>query len=457
MHARTPSASQQASPSVSRPARRLLPLSAAAATAIAGCLVAVPAHAEEQAPSDVTMVQANIKTAMPLERFQSDVREVLSENPTLVTYNEVPYRKGEVLAPEGYSIHRSVRNRYTAATPVVWRHPEWTKVDAGTFQISDVHRIPDGKHTKLGLRFANWATLRAADGRQLSVVSVHFAPLFKIDGKLVDLVRPSARRLGQLVEQLAPAGPVLVGGDFNVHYKSNRYPRRIFQRAGLVPTYDTLGSYFPTGDHQGATIDYVFNRGKDALAADRHRSRELYSDHDAVIAGLSWQGDAPADTQVVTNDPAGDDEARRAVVRELNRHIRAAAPGEIVQAATTRLAHRGIFRQLRAAVRSGTHVRMTARGERLTGFEARLRRVITRSGDRASWFRQCVDRCAEQWRDAGVPPGLMMIGTPGAGWQKRLDTNRDFSAALVERSSRVRIQTGDEGLAEGEALLRSVR
>lgn len=454
MRAPTPARPSRPAPDTSR---RVAALTIAAATALAGCLVAAPAQAEEEAPSDVKMVQANIKTGMPLDRFQSDVREALGTSPDFITYNEVPYRSGDVLAPGDYSIHRSVRNRYTAATPVVWRHPGWTKVDAGTFKISDVQTIPDGKHTKLGLRFANWATLKSETGRKVSVVSVHFAPVFKIDGKVVDLLRPSTRRLGKLVSQLAPSGPVLVGGDFNVHYRSGRYPRDLFDDARLVPTYDTLDSYFPTGDHHGATIDYLFNRGKGALKADRHRAEELYSDHDAVIGGFNWQVDAPADTRVVTNDPDGTDPERRAVVHELRQHIRAAEPGALVEVATVRLAHRGLFRQLRSAVGNGTHVRVTARGARLTGFEERLRRVIRRSGDRGSWFRQCVDACVDQWRASGTPRGFLMVSGPDMGWEARLDTRRELSSVLVDRLSSVRVQTGADALAEGDSMLRAVR
>jgi endonuclease/exonuclease/phosphatase (EEP) superfamily protein YafD len=452
-----------ARPPVPGPARRAASLTAVltvVATALAGTLVSAvpaPAHAAQAADDEVTMVQANIKTGMALKRFKSDVRTTLEDAPDFVTYNEVPYRSGEILAPDGYSIHRSVRNRYTAATPVVWRHPEWTKVDAGTFRISNVRKVPDGKHTKLGLRFANWATLQSADGRVVSLVAVHFAPLFKIDGKLVDLVKPSARRLGQLVEELAPAGPVLVGGDFNVHHRSGRYPARIFEEAGLVPTYDTLGNKFPTGDHRGATIDFIFNRGAGELEAVRHGRKELYSDHDAVTAGLAWQRDRTDEAQVVTNDPDGAPKARRAASRELVRATRDAKPGALLEVATTKFDFFTLQRALRNALDRGVHVRMTARGQRMTDRERRLRRMLNQSDDRASWFRRCMDVCSTRWQDEGLPPALMMVSGPERGWQVRLDTNRQLTRALVRKRTSVTIRTGEDGLEDGARMLRVVR
>jgi endonuclease/exonuclease/phosphatase (EEP) superfamily protein YafD len=108
-----------------------------------------------------------------------------------------------------------------------------------------------------------------------------------------DLLRRSVRRIGDLVAELASRGPVLVGGDVNVHYPSDRYPRNLLEAARMRPTYDTLGSHFPTGDHHGLTIDYVFNRGTSKLRAERHRRIELHSDHDAVVADLGWRKDPP--------------------------------------------------------------------------------------------------------------------------------------------------------------------
>ena len=155
--------------------------------------------------------------------------------------------------------------------------------------MSNYQKKPPGKTTLLGLRYANWVSLESIDGRQLSLVSAHVAPPFRDDrGNWIDLLRPSVRRVNLLVQELSSHGPVLVGGDFNVNYTSGRYPRDLLAEARLRPTYDLLGTRFPTGDHHGATIDYVFVRGKGQLQVDWHRPVELNSDHDAVVAGLSW-------------------------------------------------------------------------------------------------------------------------------------------------------------------------
>ena len=80
---------------------------------------------------DITMIQANIYTGLSVERFQADVRKVLAVQPDFVTYNEVPFRNDEVMAPEGYAIYRDMTDRFTAATPVAWREDRWTAIDQG--------------------------------------------------------------------------------------------------------------------------------------------------------------------------------------------------------------------------------------------------------------------------------------------------------------------------------------
>ena len=291
-----------------RPTWRRALASAVAVTALASGAVAIasaPAQASAGSPSetpvsDITMIQANIYTGLTVPRFQADVRKVLALEPDFVTYNEVPFRSDSVIAPEGYDLYRDMTNRFTAATPVAWRADRWTAIDQGRFLISNWRGKPPGREVELGRRYANWVTLQGTDGRVLSVVSVHVAPVVR---GMPDLLRRSVARLGLLVDQLAPTGPVLVGGDFNVHFKSGRYPRDLLDAHSLVPTYDTMGAYFPTGDHHGATIDYVFDRGTDVLAPDSQCPVELRSDHDAVVVGLSWVSDP--ESWVVANNPAG--------------------------------------------------------------------------------------------------------------------------------------------------------
>lgn len=441
---------------IPRPRRIVAGLSAlVVAAGLAGGAVTAPAGAEEGEAADVTMVQANIKVAMADWRFTSDVREVLSGNPDFISYNEVPYRDPHALAPDGYSLHRNVRNKYTRATPVAWKYPEWTKVDAGSFRISNIHEIPDGKHTKLGLRFATWATLKSLDGRVVSIVSVHVAPMFKIDGKQYDLIRPSVRRLGELVGRLAPAGPVLVGGDFNVHYKSRRYPEGLFADAGLVPTYDTMGGYFPTGDHRGATIDYVFNRGAGQLEVTSHGRSELYSDHDKISAGLDWQGDAPTETVEIVSDPAGTWAERYAAVRAVVRTLRQADAGQTVDVVTGRMAQGWIFRTMRAAVDEGVHVRLLTRSRDLSRMEQRLRRYAAENGTGSRVVR-CRDACLERWRDSAMPRTFALVRSADGTPELRVDAYRNLTTVMTERRTHLLLKSGEAELAEGQQLYEQV-
>ena len=430
---------------------------AATVLALAAGLLATPVQATESSGrtssgyGDLTVVQANIYSGLTVPQFQADVRRVLDIRPDFITYNEVPLRNDLVLAPpaEGWAIHRSHENRYKSATAVAWRTDRWSKVDSGTYRISNYRGKPPGRNIELGRRFANWATLTSPDGRVVSVVSVHVAPLAK---GMPDLRRRSVKRLGGLVEELSPRGPVLVGGDFNVHYKSSIYPRDLLDAADLVPTYDMLGTYFPTGDHQGATIDYVFGRVAGQTWAAAHRAVELRSDHDAVVADFSWLVDAPAETREVANDPTGDRTARRTVVEALAGTIRDAEPGAVIEVVTKSFDQRAMFRQLNAAMVRGVHVRMTSRSVTPTRRERRLERRIEEHRDAQSWFRRCLDACNDSWKEAGGTPGFMMVSDPEASWRIRIDSDTDFRN-LVERQTRLVVRTGRYGLADGEKLL----
>lgn len=434
---------------------------AVAAGLLASPLLATPAQAELAARAsgvspvvgDVTMVQANIYSGLSVAKFQKDVRTVLDMAPDFVTYNEVPLRNDLIMAPpaEGYAIHRSHANRYKAATAVAWRTDHWSMVDSGTYRVSNYRGKPPGRNIELGRRYANWVTLTSPDGRVISVVSAHVAPLVK---GMPDLRRRSVKRIGLLVEELSPRGPVMVGGDFNVHYKSGIYPRDLLDAAGMVPTYDMLGTYFPTGDHQGATIDYIFSRHEDTLWAAEHTHVELNSDHDAVVAGLTWLVDAPAETWSVSNDPDGDTPARRAVVKVAVTAIRDTEPGSVVEIATGGFNQPAMFRELKAALVRGVHVRMTSRGDALTTREQRLARRITEQADPDSWFHRCLEECRTVWRGGDAPRGLMMVSDAQQNWTKRIDTGSDFYQ-LVSRQTRVTIRTGRYGLAEGEQMLQA--
>ncbi|WP_134764547.1 endonuclease/exonuclease/phosphatase family protein [Nocardioides sp. 1609] len=441
-------------------------VAAAAVAAVALTMAAVPtgsaapaaapttaARAAVVTPSPIMMTHANIYTGLNVKRFQADVRTVLAPLPDFVTYNEVPFRTDAVMAPTGYDIHRSSTNRYTSATAVAWRTDRWTMVAEGTYRLSNWRGKPPGRVTELGRRFANWVTLQDVEGRTLSVVAVHVAP--NVRG-MPDLARPSVTRLGGLVEKLAPSGPVLVGGDFNFHYRSSRYPSDLLSAAQLEPTFDTLGSFFATGDHHGATIDYIFNRGAGTLAPDQHFSTELNSDHDAVTAGFHWLGDAPSDTQVVANDPSGDQAARRAVLRSLATGIRSAQAGDVVRVVTSRLDLYFLVKELRRAAKRGVQVQFVKLGRKWAPREQNLGSLLARRGVRGSWVRQCTTTCVQEWKlqaraATGTINGLLQVRL-ASGSEVRWDTTRQFSTPLLTEPSSVRVSTGAEALDEGRRL-----
>ncbi|MGH3334619.1 MAG: endonuclease/exonuclease/phosphatase family protein [Nocardioides sp.] len=402
-----------------------------------------------ESASDITFVTANLRSPQTATRFQQDAAEVFAQDPDLIAYNEVSFRKEVFLAPQGYELWRA-DGRYEGHNPVAWRTSAWRDVDHGTRLISNYRKKPPGKQTLLGLRYANWVSLKSVDGRRLSIVAVHVAPRFRDEqGDWVDLLRPSVRRLSLLVQELSSRGPVLVGGDFNVPYNGPRYPRDLLTQARLRPTYDLLGTSFPTGDHHGGTIDYVFVRSKGKLEADWHRPVELNSDHDAVVAGLSWTTEAPNPevTTTLRSQPDGTAEERRAVARALTQHLASTAAGETVQVATRGLSLPIADRALRRAEARGVRVRVTTLSRRLTWRERRLLRTLDTNG---SWLRRCQGECRTGWQQAQPPSLLLVTGADGDG-KVRIDVSRGLSRYVVTRRTSARITTVTSEMDEARA------
>ncbi len=142
--------------------------------------------------SDVTVVQANMESPQSVLGFQADAVTVRAQAPDLITYNEVAFRQDVNLAPPpGYAMFRTP-GQYTGATPVAWRTDRWSPLQMGTEILTDHRGIPKGKKTELGRRSANWVTLQSPEGRVVSLVSAHLAPLTK---DMPDLRRPGVQRL----------------------------------------------------------------------------------------------------------------------------------------------------------------------------------------------------------------------------------------------------------------------
>lgn len=401
---------------------------------------------------DVVMVQANLKTGMTVPHFQSDVRKVLAPRPDFITYNEVPRRNDQVLAPAGYAIWRTP-GEYTGAVPVVWREDTWTAVDQGTKRISNYRKIPPKRHTMLGLRYANWVTLTSTDGRTVSVISVHVAPLVK---KMPDLRRRTVKRIGALVAGLKARGPVLVGGDFNLHYKSGKYPRDVLTSDGMVPTYDALGSYFPTGDHRGATIDYVFATPEEQIQVVDQNSVELNSDHDAVVAGLSWTVDAPAETIQVVNVPTGKAREKRLVLKKVLHMLRSADSGDSVDVVTSNLKLKKVDKTVEGAVSRGVAVRFITLSATLTKLEQKLAVAIGTTTGTGPGLRQCVDACAAAWSAAGGPDTMLLRRKATGTAKRRIDVNGPLDRTTVLEQRIATLQAGQVALADAATLLSQV-
>lgn len=223
----------------------------------------------------VRMAHANIYAGLSPAGFAADLRTVVALKPDFVTLNEA-VRPYDLITPDGYESYRSNESRPTLETPVLWRTDRWEKTAAGTRYLSL-------RQVKWGIRAVNWVTLRnRATGKTLSVVSAHPAPTIKATQGLLPAYMAG---LGTLVHELAPAGPILVGGDFNMGYHGPLWTGPALAEAGLAPTYDVLGKPAGgTGDHGGSTIDYLFFQPDSGLTPVRDGTVELRSDHDAVWA-----------------------------------------------------------------------------------------------------------------------------------------------------------------------------
>lgn len=312
--------------------------------------------------TSVEVVQANIKSGTPFGQFTSDLRKVFKTCPDFVTYNEVPMRQPQYLAPPGYAIWRTP-GQYMGATPVVWRTDRWTAEARGTTMISNKQGYGRGQHVMWGVRYANWVTLRSYDGRQtVSLVSVHIAPK---SARTTKLLGPSIERLGALVGQLSASGPVLVGGDFNRHYKSSEYPRALLSSFGMNAVYDLSGRYAPTGDHFGATIDYVMVRPAAVFTVLSQTTRELHSDHDALVVELSLPERTSGEPVIsfsagtTVNDPASTHKrARSAVIRSILTAINHVPEDGELRVETSSLDVRRVAGRLLEAARRGATVKV---------------------------------------------------------------------------------------------------
>ncbi|MCD4525373.1 hypothetical protein [Nocardioides sp. cx-173] len=415
---------------------------------------------DEVPPTSVRIVQANLLSGQPDAKFAADLATVFAQAPDFITYNEVPRRADAALAPAPYAMFRTP-GTYTGATPIAWRADRWEALATGTHMISNLRGRGPGQAVEWGVRYANWVTAREyATGRVVSAVSTHLTPRSKRTEKII---KPSVRRLGALVAALAASGPVLVGGDFNFHYTNKKeYPRDVLTEQGLTPTYDVTGTYAPTGDHRGATIDYVFLHKAEQFRVTGQTTTELHSDHDALTVDAELLT-SPVGQPIafrpgpVVNRPSGGRAGRRVVLDLLVNAIDAAPKGAGIHMDTRGLGDQRIYGSLLKAVERGVKVQFLTRRYRPNAMEkalfARLKaRVRTRQ-----WAVGCWATCRRIESRRDLPMTRLLVSTAGATRALRIDSDQPAAYAASRNPTTASIRTStrayDWGFREFLALV----
>ena len=424
----------------SRPGRHVTQRVAVVAVALLLAAVAAGGSGTDTAPeqvvqarknvdptyTDITFVQANISKDMSIPAFDQDVATVFAQQPDIITFNEVYARDSAKLAPEGYTIWRTPGIR-TGWAPVVWNSSKWTAIDQGTRQISKSVK----KGTLIGVRYANWVTLQNPAGQVLSVISTHIAPNNK---DTAHLLVPSLKVLNNLAKSLRERGPVLMGGDFNMGYHSSRYQPQYLSGAGLVSTFDLLGSSFPT-HRKGGTIDYVFLSPRSHFFVTEQYPVPLKSDHTAIglrMQLLSGPDGTPPPTfkgGTFTANPAGSTAERRKV-RDLEvAAIDATPTGAAIHVASRKIRGNGLFRALRDAHHRGVHVTVVSGERGLTPPAKELRRLLRGNVLERSYLV----RRPQAWTGADpMPATMLLISRTGGTSALSLTANTDMSVAPMK-------------------------
>ncbi|HWJ10400.1 MAG TPA: endonuclease/exonuclease/phosphatase family protein [Nocardioides sp.] len=382
------------------------------------------------------MVEANIKAGMTQAETRADLAKVFADRPDFVAMNEVAGRPDSMLAPSGYAIWRTP-GRYTGANPVVWRTDRWNAIARGTMYVTITGGKTATQTTELGIRYANWVTLRSADGCQtLSVVAYHVAPTTTLTG---DLLLPSVNKLGGLARSLAADGPVLLAGDLNRHVRSQQYPRSLLASYGLTATWDMTGNVLPTGDHRGATIDYIFVRSAAQFTVTRQITRELNSDHDAVVANLALNPRVvvprPGTTFVrghVVNVPESSLSAgRRAVSNRILKAVQLTPAGATILMGTGRLDDAALRTALVAAHRRGVNVRLVSWSATPSVQESALMKELGQSRSRRSFAIR-----RDYSSAAALPPTVAVFTSSAGASLLGVQVDQPADALMVARTAR---------------------
>lgn len=409
-------------------------------------VAAVPARPADQTtgePGDTLRVAtANIKSGMSAERFAADLKRVTDQRPDFISVNEANNRTDAELTPLGYAMWRTP-GQYTGATPVLWRTDRWNLMSSGTEMISNREGY-FGRQSEWGKRRANWVVLRSNEGRTVSMISVHFAPA-KATG-MEGITGPSTTRLGELATRLAGHGPVMIGGDLNVHYsEAGYYPQALLAKYQLRPSFDTVGTKFATHDG-GGIIDYLLQRDNYEVQIKQHFSMELNSDHDAVLADYTFL--QPADgprfrpsTMTYTagttrNRVPGTVQQQRRVATRFVKTADRVPPGGGLHVATTRLRADGLASALVRARERGVNVRLviTGGGPRSRA-EARVRRALGTDTTKRSYATRCRLECELIRKRRGMGLTTLLASRAGRTNAVRLDANRPAGPRWVAKGT----------------------
>ncbi len=395
-----------------------------------------PPPAPIPASAPIRLVQANLRAGMNVTQTNKDLATIYATRPDFVTLNEVNGRPDAQLAPVGYGIQRTP-GTYTGATPVLWNTERWTALGQGTYNISNVPGKTATQKVEWGIRYANWVTVQSSAGQVVSVISTHFAPKSKFTN---GLTVPSLRRLGALAATLNQRGPVLIGGDLNVNYRSAiEYPRAEMAAQGLTPTYDVMGQSLPTGDYKGATIDYLLLRSAAQFTVQRQWITELKSDHkmlaaDVALLGASASYFAPG---TVVNDPA----ARARVIRLATTVLAKAPKGANVRILSRSLTGKAMYKAIRKARARGVRVAVIVGNRKLSGSDRRLKRMLGTKTSRHSYFTQR----PKYWKNRkALAKSVVTASASGGTTALRVDINRPLrsdsrSKRTVARISNVKV------------------
>jgi len=378
--------------------------------------------ADPGSASGIRLVQANIKSGMSAGRTAADLGQVFAQVPDFITYNEVSSRPDALLAPPGYAIQRTP-GTYTGATAVVWDTSRWSKIAAGTYNISNVWGKTKKQKVHWGVRYANWVTVRNAEGRTVSVVAVHFAPPSKYT---TGLTVPSYQRLGALAQTLSAHGPVLMAGDVNVNFRTGAYPRNEIAALGLVNVFDLFGVAPATHD-SGAVIDHAYlYQGDPLLPVSNLTTVGLHSDHHLLVVDL---GNVGSRAGAFAPGWVSNKDDKKATMRLVKQAVKQAPPGSALHLATKQLGGKGIYRLIANARARGVEVQIITGHRKATSLDHKLARLLGTKKKHKSWAKR-----KPSWARTGLPRSLVLASMSGGTRAVRIDYNRAWTPKLQKRA-----------------------